>query len=114
MFDKEELLSELNRVQTLNLLVIVEGIKDKFALEYFGISNVVILNKPLYAVVEDVVSKAKVVVLLTDLDVEGRKLYGTLFSDLQKFGVKIDSRLRDCLFKTPLKHIEGLVSFLSD
>jgi len=112
MFDKSDLLSELERVRNLNLLVVVEGKKDKFALEHFGISNIIILNRPLYQIVEDIVSKAKVVVLLTDLDVEGRKLYSDLNSNLQKFGVKIDNRLRKCLLRSPLRHVEGLVSFL--
>lgn len=105
-----ELLEEIKRK---NLLVVIEGIKDKRSLESFGIKNILTLNKALYAVVEEIAATAKEVVLLTDLDNEGKKLYSVLSRDLQKHGVKIDNRLRELLFKTPLRHLEGLQAFLA-
>ena len=103
----------LEEIRDKGLLVIVEGIKDKRALESFGISNVISLKKSLFAVVEEVASKVDEVVILTDLDSEGKDLYHRLSKDLQSHGVKIDNKLREFLFKTKLRQIEGLVSYLS-
>lgn len=94
-------------------LIIVEGIKDKRALENIGLKNIVTLKKPLYAVVEEIASKAKEVIILTDLDPKGKELYARLSKDLQKHGVKIDNAFREFLFKeTKLRQIEGLVHYL--
>lgn len=103
----------LEDIKSKNLLVVVEGIKDRRSLESLGINNILTLKKPLYAVVEEIASRAKEVVLLTDLDDEGKKLYHVLSRDLQKHGVKIDNRLRSLLFKTEVRHLEGLQGFLA-
>lgn len=110
---KECILELLDEIRVKNLLVVVEGIKDVKALNHFDIVNVVSLNKPLFSVIEDLASLAKEVVVLTDLDAEGKKLFHELSVGLQRHGVRVDSRLREFLFKTDLRHIEGLVSFLS-
>jgi 5S rRNA maturation endonuclease (ribonuclease M5) len=91
-------------------LVIVEGKKDKAALEELGFSNIIILNKPLYEIVEKI--NAKRVLVLTDLDKEGKQIYAKLKKDLNKLGVVVDDRLRNLLFKTELRQIEGLTSYL--
>ncbi len=109
----EEVQKALDGIRQKNLLVVVEGLKDVRALNALGITNILSLKKPLYAVVEDIADIAKEVVLLTDLDDEGKKLYYVLSRDLQKHGVKIDNRLREALFKTPLRHVEGLAGFLA-
>ncbi|HIH42459.1 TPA: toprim domain-containing protein [Candidatus Woesearchaeota archaeon] len=115
----------LDKIIDDNAIVIVEGIKDKKALEDFGISNIIVLNRrPLYAVVEKVATvydKAKKltgerisVIILTDLDAEGKKLYGKLNSGLQNFGVRIDNRFREFLFKhTKLRQIEGMKNYIT-
>ena len=112
MEEAEQIRELLDEIKRRDLLVIVEGLKDVRALNSLGITKVVSLKKPLFAVVEDVVSKASEVVVLTDLDEEGKKLYHELASNLQKFGVKINNKLRDFLFKTELRQIEGLPSYL--
>ncbi len=98
-----------------NVLVIVEGIKDRKALFEFEIKNVMILNKPLYKIVEEVVhSRVKKCLVLTDLDKKGRELYARISKDLRKFGVKVDDKLRNYLFKeTKLRQIEGLRTYLN-
>jgi len=103
----------LEDIKQKNILVVVEGLKDVRSLKDLGISNVMHLKKPLYAVVEEIASKVKEVVLLTDLDEEGKKLYHVLSGDLQKHGVKIDNRLRELLFKTDIRQIEGLSVYLA-
>ncbi len=92
--------------------VIVEGKKDKSALEKLGInsSKIFTLNaKPLFVVAEAVAKDYDMAIILTDLDAEGKKLYGKLNTLLQHLGVNIDNSLRDFLFKnTKIRQIEGL------
>ncbi len=92
--------------------VIVEGRKDKSAVENLGVgsSRILTLNrKPLFAIAEEVAANYKSAVILTDLDAEGKKLHGRLSTLLQQLGVKVDSRLRNFLFKnTRLRQIEGI------
>ncbi|MBI2144559.1 toprim domain-containing protein [Candidatus Woesearchaeota archaeon] len=92
--------------------VIVEGKKDKAALEKLGVGGgtVFVLNKqPLFAVAEGIAANYKRAAILTDLDSEGKKLYGRLNTQLQQLGVKVDNRLRNFLFKnTKLRQVEGL------
>ncbi|MBI2145646.1 topoisomerase [Candidatus Woesearchaeota archaeon] len=106
----ELLLQKLGKAD--DVAVVVEGKKDRAALEAFGISGsrvFVLSRKPLFAVAETVAERYNAVVILTDLDSEGRKLYGKLSTLLQGLGVKIDGELRVFLFrKTKLRQIEGL------
>ncbi|MBD3248914.1 hypothetical protein GF336_02605 [Candidatus Woesearchaeota archaeon] len=93
-------------------IIIVEGIKDKKSLEKFDIKNIITLKRPLYAVIENVVKIGRPCIILTDLDKKGKELYSRLSSGLKQFGVKIDNNPRDFLFKTNLRQIEGLPSYL--
>lgn len=92
--------------------VIVEGKKDRAALENLGVgsSRILTLNKkPLFVVAEAVAKDYDEVVILTDLDAEGKKLYGHLNSLLQQLGVRIDGSFRNFLFRnTKLRQIEGI------
>ena len=107
----EKVRFELAKVIEKNILVIVEGIKDERALKNLGVKRIMVLKGPLFAVVEKF-SNEKEIVLLTDLDAEGRKLFSVLKCDAQKFGVKVNESLRKALFKTDIRHIEGLDSYL--
>ena len=64
----------------------------------------------LFEIVESI--KDKEVVLLVDLDVQGKKLYSVLKTDLTRHGIKVDDELRKFLFRTKLVHIEGLPTYL--
>ncbi|MBS3132280.1 toprim domain-containing protein [Candidatus Woesearchaeota archaeon] len=110
-----ELLKHLEDIKKSKKLVIVEGKKDKKALEKFGIFNIITLSKqPLYHVIEEVASNSRECIILTDLDSKGKELYGKLNSGLQQFGIKVDNTFREFLFKeTKLRQIEGLISYLS-
>jgi len=48
MGDYGELMEELGKIKKGRYLVIVEGNKDKKALEAFGIKNITTLDRPLY------------------------------------------------------------------
>jgi 5S rRNA maturation endonuclease (ribonuclease M5) len=95
-------------------VIIVEGAKDKASLQKLGLQNIIMLKgKPLYKVVERVAKLTSECIILTDLDREGKELYGRLRQDLQKHGVKIDDRFRKFLFKeTDLRQIEGLFRYV--
>lgn len=110
-----DILLELEKLKlsSKTKIIIVEGIKDKKALEFFGIKNIITLKKPLYAVIEDIIASDKDCIILTDLDKKGKQLYSKLFSKLSQFGVKIDNSFREFLFTTKLRQIEGLTHFLN-
>ena len=91
--------------------IIVEGKKDKAALMKMGVrNNIFVLNtKPLFVVAEEIAKSYDEAVILTDLDAEGKKLYGKLNTLLQHLGIKVDNHLRNFLFKnTKLRQIEGI------
>lgn len=108
----EELAALLSGLAESKGAIIVEGRKDKAALEKVGIGSnrIFVLNKtPLFVVAEAVAQNHSTAVILTDLDAEGRKLYGKLSTLLQRLGIKIDNSLRNFLFKsTQLRQMEGL------
>ena len=90
--------------------VIVEGKKDRAALCRRGIKNIYSIDsKPLFAVIESVAKKEKDVLVLTDLDREGKRIYSVLSSGLQGLGVRVDNYFREFLFrKTKIRQIEGV------
>jgi 5S rRNA maturation endonuclease (ribonuclease M5) len=111
----EELEEWLSGLIEDEALIIVEGKRDRSALISCGIdaSRIVTIDRPLYAIVERVSACSKKVVILTDLDSEGKKLYGSLKHDLCQQGVYVDKYFREFLFKnTGVKHIEGLYTYL--
>ena len=115
MQDKEfynEIIKEISRLKKNNTAIIVEGKNDRIALENFGMKNIYTLNKkPIYCVVEQITENERKCAILTDLDAEGKKLYGKLNKQLSSFGIKIENRLRELLFRTKLRQIEGIDSY---
>lgn len=109
----EEFYIELEKMDPTSL-IIVEGINDMKALRSLGMEfSILAINKrPLYQVVEKAVDTGRKVVLLVDLDKEGRKLYSYLYHHLTRHGVKIDNRFRRYLFRTPVREIEHLHGFI--
>jgi 5S rRNA maturation endonuclease (ribonuclease M5) len=92
---------------------IVEGKSDKAALKQLGFTNVITLSTALYKIVEQALeSEERKVIVLTDLDSEGKKLYSKLKHELGQKGIHIDDKLRNALFKTQLRQIEGLTTYL--
>lgn len=78
----------IDRINESKALIIVEGINDRIALKNIGIKNdILILNKPIFSVVEDAAKQSDDVIILTDFDTTGKKLFGTLNSGLQRLGV---------------------------
>jgi len=109
----EELNQEINKLKDSNTLIIVEGKKDRKALEKLGIKNIIELSKkPLFQIIEDISCKNKECIILTDLDKKGKQLYGKLNSGLSRLGVRVDNKFREFLQKnTRLSHIEGITTY---
>lgn len=109
----DQINKELEKIKDRDLLVIVEGKKDRIALGNLGITKIIFLSKtPLYKVIETAAEKAKEVVILTDMDRKGKELYHRLFVGLQKHGVKVNNKLRELLFRAKVSHVEGLDTIL--
>ncbi len=91
--------------------ILVEGQNDQRKLRKLGVDEQRILlvsSKPVYKVVEELKNE-KEVIILTDLDYEGKKLYNKLRHHLQKNGKRIDNRFRNFLFQeTTISNIEGI------
>lgn len=104
----------LSKVKEAQFPIIVEGKKDQAALRSLGITNNIIsLNsKPLFGIIEEVATHYSDVIILTDLDQEGKKLYGSLHRGLSHYGVRVHNELRYFLLRnTPVSQIEGLFTY---
>jgi len=111
---RKELLEQLEKAKQEEWLVIAEGKNDKKAFLELGFKNVFAIDKmALYRVVEEVMKRAEDVIIMTDLDKEGKKLYRYFYTHLTQRGVKVHNELRNFMFKeTKLRQMEGLVRYL--
>ena len=110
-----ELINEINKLKKSNKLIIVEGKKDIIALNNLGIKNTIEINDSLELFSEKIAKKNNEVIILTDLDKEGKKIYSKLNHYLSQQGVKIDNTFRHFLFKkTKLTQIEGLDKYIEN
>ncbi|MBI2508414.1 toprim domain-containing protein [Candidatus Woesearchaeota archaeon] len=98
--------------------IIVEGKKDKIALENLGCSNVIMLNgnrAGLFRIAEKLPENCKEAVILTDLDKKGKQLYHRIKKILTRNKIKVDDRFRIYLFKeTKIRQIEGLKIYMKE
>ena len=111
--ETEEFNRHIEKIKNSNIIIIVEGKKDRAALNRFGITNIIELTKkPLFQIVEEVANSNDECIILTDLDKKGKEIYHKLNSDLQRHGVKVDNKFRNFLFKnTKLRQIEGMDTY---
>lgn len=113
--EQEALLEWVEELRTAEKAIVVEGKKDKVALEQLGIMNTIfILSKhPLHQVVEEIAQGHKEVIILMDFDQEGKELYGKLSKYFSRLGVRVDHYFREFLQKnTKVSHIEGFATYL--
>jgi 5S rRNA maturation endonuclease (ribonuclease M5) len=94
-------------------LLIVEGKKDRKALEDMGFANIFVLNhdgKSLGEKIEEIEALAgkREICILTDFDKKGRKLFQILKAELGQKNVKLDSTLRMTLEDSGVRFIEDL------
>ena len=77
--EKNALIQFIQELKKANKLIIVEGIKDKRALNKLGVNNYIVSlsKKQVYAVIEDVSKITTEVIILTDFDKKGKELFQT-------------------------------------
>jgi 5S rRNA maturation endonuclease (ribonuclease M5) len=113
---KEDINEFIEKIKKTGKAIIVEGQKDKKTLENIGISNIFVLNKkPIFETIEKIAPSNKEAIILTDFDKEGKKLYGKIYQELKRNGIKTDKYFREWLQKnTKLSHIEGLEHYIQN
>ncbi len=117
MIGKEEFVREIEKAKDNNTLIVVEGKKDKIALEKIGFHNIFVLNetgKSIFVKIEEIAKRKEECVILTDFDKKGKKLYNLIKSEFNLNGVKMNNSLRNALLKAHLSHIEGISTFLNN
>ena len=115
MLDQEEgqrLLEEL-RKKSKDAVLIVEGKKDKEALESLQINADFFLlcrqNKSLSESAESIAKKYKKAILLLDQDKQGRKMERIITNYLQKLGVRVYKKIgRRLLYLANSTTVEGI------
>jgi 5S rRNA maturation endonuclease (ribonuclease M5) len=81
-------------INTDDSVLVVEGKKDRKALEQFGFKKILeISGKSLECLIEKLKDE-KSVVIMTDFDEEGEKKLSQLITFLRKYGVNVDTLLR--------------------
>lgn len=114
MDEKDALRDWIRKLVDSEKAIVVEGVNDRQALAALGImpERVFTLNRQaLFDCVETLAEQHDEVIILTDLDGEGRMLYSKLKEGFEKNGVKVDRFFREFLFSTQLSHIEGIDSY---
>jgi 5S rRNA maturation endonuclease (ribonuclease M5) len=92
-------------------LVIVEGKKDKKALNRLGLKNIIAIGgKPVYHIVEKHSKQSKEIVILTDFDKKGNQLNLKLKNMFQKYRKHVNSRLRKSIMNFGKNKIEDFGS----
>lgn len=93
--------------------IIVEGPHDKSALEALGVVNVhAIGSMPEYEFAENIARDFREVILLLDLDKEGKRKTHHLTEVFQSLGVKVERRYANEIRKTELRNIEGIMTHI--
>lgn len=129
---KEEIEEVIEKIRENEPVIIVEGKKDKAALETFQLKNIIILNgKDIWNRIEQTVERKresenkernnkksknkpeKEFLILTDFDKKGKELYGKIAKNLDKLGAKVNKEYREFFQKkTKLSHVEGIATYV--
>lgn len=117
MFKEEcqRLLKKLKK-EAKEAIFVIEGQKDKKALESLGIDADFYLlcrqNKSLTESAEEIAKKYKKAILMLDQDTQGKKMEKKFIHYLQRTGVKVDRRLGKTLLRlTNSNTVEGVSVF---
>ena len=90
-----ELLEKLRGEAADGIPIVVEGINDEKALKGLGVSGTIVKLKGKYSlnqIAEQLASKFKRAIILTDADYEGRKLAAQISKLLEQYGAHPDLR----------------------
>jgi 5S rRNA maturation endonuclease (ribonuclease M5) len=89
--------------------VIVEGKNDERFLKRFGIKNIYTLSgKNYFDLLEEIGEDTDEVILLTDVDPQGEKIFKKLSQILERFNVKVNSSFREYLKRLGVQEVEEL------
>ena len=113
----EQIISEIQDLAIEGAVIIVEGEKDRDALGELGISGQILLASypPLLNFAEDISRKTDLAIILTDWDVQGKKLAKKLSGYLQASGMKPNNLIRNKIKKLvqkEIKDVEGLSGYV--
>ncbi len=90
-------------------VVLVEGKRDKMALERFDIGPVYTMKgRKFHDIAEELSEKYEGVIILTDLDRTGEDIYRKLSRILESYGLKIDGSFREDLKRSGVKFVEKI------
>jgi len=90
-------------------VVLVEGKRDKEALEKFEIEPIYPMKgKNFHDIGQELSEKFNGVVILTDLDRTGEEIYKKLTKILEGYGLKVDGSFREDLRRSGIKFVEKI------
>ncbi len=90
-------------------VVLVEGKRDKMALERFDIGPVYTMKgRKFHDIAEELSEKYEGVVILTDLDRTGEDIFRKLSKILESYGLKVDGSFREDLKRSGVKFVEKI------
>jgi 5S rRNA maturation endonuclease (ribonuclease M5) len=122
--DKKKIIEELEKIRRQNITTIVEGEKDRRALQELGIKRIFVLHKTgvsIYSMLESLINQInerpkskRQIVILTDFDKKGKMLYEMIKKEVTRQRIKINNVLRARLLEQHVSHIEGLAAFLKE
>jgi len=93
--------------------VIVEGKRDYAVLRRFGIGNIYTLSgKNYFDLVESLPSQTEKVVLLTDIDRQGEKIFKKLSEILKKYNIEVVDEPRNYLKRLGIEEVEQISELL--
>ena len=115
----EQIICEIKDLSRAGAVVIVEGKKDRDALNELGISDQISLasSPPLLNFAEDISRKTNHVIILTDWDSQGKKMAKKLSVYLQASGAKPNNLIRKKikrLVRKEIKDVEGLSGYVNN
>ncbi len=103
----------LLRERSKTVPVIVEGKNDEKLLKRFGVKNIYTLSgKNYFDLVEGLPEDAEEVILLTDVDPHGERIFKKLSGVLSKYGIKVDGSFREYLKRLGVEEVEHLGEIL--
>ncbi|MCG3227209.1 MAG: hypothetical protein H7645_09830 [Candidatus Heimdallarchaeota archaeon] len=114
-FPEEDFFEFIDKLQSeKNSVIIVEGINDRKALEFWDIEiPIEVLRHPWFEFIENVMekyTKDTQIILLLDADPQGKKYHKKLKNEFRKYSFKVNSGFWLKIQRYHITCIEGLAS----
>ncbi len=115
----EQIICEIRDLSRSGAIIVVEGKKDRYALNELGISDQISLasSPPLLNFAEGISRKTDQVIILTDWDSQGEKMAKKISAYLRASGSKPNNLIRKKikkLVRKEIKDVEGLSVYVSN